>query len=141
MLRSLGIRRLKIHALMEANETGKLALLQSSIILNYKQLRFLVARFIIGVQVIGHVTSIVYRTTYHLPVIPIEAICFAFSMLVIICSVVHSLGVIRRKPLVIYLDPTQQQEMLDKCASTRRSSVDDINHKVQRSWEWWWWHS
>jgi hypothetical protein len=77
------------------------------------------------VQAIGYVTSIVYRAIHHLPVSPIEAIGFAFSMLVIVHSVVHSVGVMCQNPLVIYLNPTQQQEMFDKCKSTRWSVVDD----------------
>jgi len=72
------------------------------------------------------VTSIVYRTIHHLLVSPIEAIRFAFSMLVMVHSVVHSVGVICQNPLVIYLNPTQEQEMFDKCKSTQWSNVDDI---------------
>jgi hypothetical protein len=117
--------------LMELNEAGKLALLESSILPSYKQLRFLdgrsgIATLIIGVQAIGYVTSIVYRAIHHLPVSPIEAIGFAFSILVIVHSVLHSVGVICQNPLVVYLNPTQEQEILDKCQSTRWSDLDDV---------------
>jgi len=117
--------------LMELNEAGKLALLESSILPSYKQLRFLdgrsgIATLIIGVQAIGYVTSIVYRAIHHLPVSPIEAIGFAFSILVIVHSVLHSVGVICQNPLVVYLNPTQEQEILDKYQSTRWSDLDDV---------------
>ncbi len=117
--------------LMELNESGKLALLGSSILPNYKQLRFLdgrsgIATLIIGVQAIGYVTSIVYRAIHHFPVSPIEAIGFAFSMLVIVHSLVHSVGVICQNPLVIYLNPTQEEQMLDKCKSIRWSNADQV---------------
>ncbi len=56
---------------------------------------------------------------------PIEAIGFAFSMLVIVHSLVHSLGAFCQSALVIYLNPTQEQELLDKCKSTRWSKADD----------------
>jgi hypothetical protein len=56
---------------------------------------------------------------------PIETIGLAFSMVVILYSVVHSVGAICQNPLVIYLDPTQQQEMLNKCEVTRWSNEDD----------------
>jgi hypothetical protein len=79
------------------------------------------------VQAIGYVTSIVYRAIHHLPVSPIEAIGFAFSMLVIVHSLVHSVGVICQNPLVIYLNPTQEQEMFDKCKFTRCSTVAGVN--------------
>jgi hypothetical protein len=76
------------------------------------------------VQAVGYVTSTVYRAIHHLPVSPIEAIGFAFSMLVILHSLVHSVGVICQNHLVIYLNPAQEQEMLDKCRSTRWSNGD-----------------
>jgi hypothetical protein len=129
---TLGHKTAESSCLMLLNEAGKLALLETSSILpNYKQLRFLdgrsgIATLIIGVQAIGYVTSTVYRAIHHLPVSPIEAIGFAFSMLVIVHSVVHSVGVLCQNPLVIYLNPTQEQEMLDKCKSTRWSYVDDV---------------
>jgi uncharacterized protein with PQ loop repeat len=110
---------------------GKLALLETSSILpNYKQLRFLdgrsgIATFIIAVQAIGYVTSTAYRATYNLPVSPIEAIGFPFSMLVIVRSLFYIMGVICQNPLVIYLNRTQEQEMLEKCRSTRWSNRDD----------------
>jgi len=96
------------------NEAGKLALLESGILLNYKQLRFLdggsgTATLIIGVQTIGYITSIIYRTIDHLFVSCTEAIGFAFSMLVIVHSIVHSMGMICRNPLVIYLNPHKKQ--------------------------------
>jgi hypothetical protein len=117
---------------MLLSHAGKLALLESSILPNYKQLRFVdgrsgIATLILAVQAIGYVTSIVYRAIHHLPVSPIEAIGFAFSMLVIVHSVVHSVGVMCQNPLVIYLNPTQQQEMFDKRKSTRWSNVDNVN--------------
>jgi uncharacterized membrane protein (DUF485 family) len=112
------------------NKAGKLALLGSSTLPNYKQLGFLdgrsgIATIIIGVQAIGYITSIAYRAFIHLPVSPIEAIGFFLSMLVIVRSVVHSVGVIRANPLVIYLNPTQEQEMLEKCESIGWSNADE----------------
>jgi len=128
---TLGHKTAENSCLMELNELGKLALLESSILPNYKQLRFLdgrsgIATLIIGVQAIGYVTSIVYRAIHHLPVSPIEAIGFAFSMLVIVHSLVHSVGVICQNPLVIYLNPTQEEQMLDKCKSIRWSNADQV---------------
>jgi len=128
---TLGHKTAQNSCLMELNQAGKLALLESSILPNYKQLGFLdgrsgIATLIIGVQAIGYVTSIVYRAIHHLPVSPIEAIGFAFSMLVIVHSLVHSVGVICQNSLVIYLNPTQEQEMLDKSESTRWLNVDDL---------------
>jgi hypothetical protein len=110
------------------NEAGKLALLESDIFLTYKQVPFLdgrscTATLIIGVQ--GYITSIIYRTIDHLPVSLIEAIGFACSMLVIVHSIVHSLGVICQNPLVIHLNPTQETDILDKCKSTQWSYSDD----------------
>lgn len=129
---TLGHKTAENSSLMELNEAGKLALLESSILPHYKQLRFLdgrsgIATLIICVQAIGYVTSIVYRAIHHLPVSPIEAIGFAFSMLVILHSLVHSVGVICQNPLVIYLNPTQEQEMFDKCKFTRCSTVAGVN--------------
>ncbi len=127
----LGHKTAENSCLMVLNEVGKLALLETSSILpNYKQLRFLdgksgIATLIIAVQAIGYVTSIIFRAIHHLPVSPIEAIGFAFSMFVIVHFVVHSLGVISPNPLVIYLNPAQEQEMLHKCEFTRWSNVDD----------------
>jgi hypothetical protein len=128
---TLGHKTAENSCLMELNEAGKLALLESSILPHYKQLRFVdgrsgIATLIIAVQALGYVTSIVYRAIHHLPVSPIEAIGFAFSMLVIVHSVVHSVGVICQNPLVIYLNPAQEQEMLDLCKSTRWSYVDGV---------------
>ncbi|CAM6044070.1 unnamed protein product [Sphagnum compactum] len=128
---TLGHKTGENSRLMELSEAGKLALLETSILPNYKQLRFVdgrsgIATLIIGVQAIGYVTSIVYRAIHHLPVSPIEAIGFAFSLLIIVHSLVHSLGVFCQNPLVIYLNPAQEQEMLDKCKSTRWSYVDDV---------------
>jgi hypothetical protein len=127
---TLGYKTAENSLLMELNEAGKLALLESSVLPNYKQLRFLDGRtgigtLIIGVQAIGYVTSIVYRAIHHLPVSPIEAIGFAFSMLVIVHSLVHSLGAFSQSALVIYLSPTQEQELLDKCKSTGWLKADD----------------
>ncbi|CAK9217273.1 unnamed protein product [Sphagnum troendelagicum] len=129
---ALGHKTAENSCLMELNEAGKLALMESSILPNYKQLRFLygrsgIATLIIGVQAIGYVTSIVYRAIHPLPVSPIETIGFAFSMLVIVHSVLHSVAVICQNPLVIYFNPTQEQDMLDKCESTRWSNVDDVS--------------
>jgi hypothetical protein len=128
---TLGQKTAENSCLMLLNEAGKLALLESTTLPNYKQLRFVdgrsgIATLILAVQAIGYVTSIVYRAIHHLPVSPIEAIGFAFSLLVIVHSVVHRVGVICQNPLVIYLNPTQQQKMLGKCRSTRWSDVDDI---------------
>jgi len=126
---TLGHKTAEISYLMELNDAGKLALLESSILPNYKQLRFLdgrsgIATVIIAVQAVGYVTSTVYRAIHHLPVSPIEAIGFAFSMLVIFHSLVYSVGVICQNPLVIYLNLAQEQEMLDKCQSTLWSNED-----------------
>jgi len=60
-----------------------------------------------------------------LPVSLIEAIGFACSMLVIVHSIVHSMGVICQNPLVIYLNPTQETDILDKCKPTQWSYSDD----------------
>jgi len=134
---TLGHKTPENSHLMELNQAGKLALLETSSILpNYKQLRFLdgrsgTATLIILVQAVGYVTSTVYRAIHHLPVSPIEAIGFAFSMLVILHSLVHSVGVICQNHLVIYLNPAQEQEMLDKCRSTRWSDVDDLKCGIQ----------
>ncbi|CAK9269658.1 unnamed protein product [Sphagnum jensenii] len=128
---TLGHKTAENSSLMKLSKAGKLALLESSILPNYKQLRFLdgrsgIATLILAVQAIGYVTFIVYRAIHHLPVSPIEAIGFAFSLLVIVPSLVHSLGVICQNPLVIYLNPTQQQEMFDKCKFTRWSDLDYV---------------
>ncbi len=56
---------------------------------------------------------------------PIEAIGFPFSMLVIVHSVVHSMGMICQNPLVIYLHPKEEIDILDKCKSTQWSYSDD----------------
>jgi hypothetical protein len=50
-------------------------------------------------------------------------------MLVIVHSLVHSVGVFCQNPLVIYLNPTQEQEISDKCKSTRWSNVDTVNRE------------
>jgi len=127
----VGHKTAENSCLMVLNRAGKLALLESRGILpNYKQLRFLdgrsgIATLIIGVQAVGYATSTVSRAIHHLPVSPIEAIGFAFSMLVIVHSLVYSVGVVCQNPLVIYLNPTQEQEMLHKCESTRWSDEDD----------------
>ncbi len=128
---TLGHKTAENSCLMELRDAGKLAFLESSILPHNKQLRFLegrsgIAALIIGVQTIGYVTSIVYRAIHHLPVSPIEAIGFAFSLLVIVRSVVHSLGVICQTRLVIYLNPAQEQEMLHQCESTRWSNEDGV---------------
>ncbi|CAM6008762.1 unnamed protein product [Sphagnum balticum] len=133
---TLGHKTAENSCLMELNQAGKLALLESSILPYYKQLRFVdgrsgIATLIIAVQAIGYVTSIVYRAIHHLAVSPIEAIGFAFSLVVIVHSLVHSVGVICQNPLVIYLNPTQEEEMFDKCKSTRWSDVDDEICKIE----------
>jgi hypothetical protein len=94
---TLGHKTAENSCLMELNNAEKLALLESSILPNYKQLRFVdgrsgIATLIIGVQAIGYVTSIVYRAIHHSPVSPIEAIGFSFNMLVLVHSLVHSVG-------------------------------------------------
>jgi hypothetical protein len=127
---TFGHKSAENSCLMQLNAAGKLALFESSILPDYRQLRFLdgrsgIATLIIGVQAIGYVTSIVYRAIHHLPVSPIEAIGFAFSMFVIVRSLVHSLGVICQTPLVIYLNCTQEQQLLDKCKSIRWSNADE----------------
>jgi len=109
--------------LMLLKRAGKLALLESDILPNYKEFQFLdgrsgIATVIIGVQAIRYITSIIYRAIHQLPVSPIEAIGFPFSMLVIVHSIVHSLGVIYQNPPVVYLNPTQETDILDKCKST-----------------------
>jgi len=128
---TLGHKTAENSRLMELNQAGKLALLGTSILPNYKQLRFLdgrsgIATFIILVQAVGYVTSTVYRLNHLLPVSPIEAIGVSFNIVVIVRSVVHSVGVICQNPLVIYLNRTQEQELLDKCESTRWSNEDDV---------------
>jgi len=127
---TLGHKTAGNSRLMELNEAGKLALLETSILPNYKQLRFVdgrsgIATLIIGVQAIGFVTSIVYRAFLQLPVSPVEAIGFAYGMLVIVRSWVNAMGAICQNPLVIYLNPTQEQEMLEKCESTRWSDEEE----------------
>jgi hypothetical protein len=128
---TLGHKTAENSCLMELNVAGKLALLESSILPDYRQLRFLdgrsgIATLIICVQAIGYVTSIVYRASHYLPVSPIEAIGFSLSMLVIVHSLVHSLGATSHCPLVIYLNRTQEQQMIDKCKSIRWSNADDL---------------
>jgi len=107
---TLGHKTAENSCLMELNPAGKSALLESSILPNYKQLRFLdrrsgIATLIIGVQAIGYVTSIVYRAIHHLPMSPIEVLGFSFSMLVIVHSLVHSVGVILSKSSCHILEP------------------------------------
>jgi hypothetical protein len=127
---TLGHKTAENSCLMVLNEAGKMALLESSGILpNYKQLQFLdgrsgIATLILAIQAIGYVTSIVYRANHHLPVSPVEAIGFTLSILVIVYSLVHRMGTFCEHPLVIYLHPTQEQEMSDKCGTTRWSYVD-----------------
>jgi len=127
---TLGQKTAENSCLMVLNDAGKLALLECSILPNYKQLRFLdgrssIATVIIAIQAIGYVASSVYRAILHLPVTPIETIGLAFSMLVIVYSLVHSVAAICQNPLVIYLNSTQQQEVWDKCKDTRWSNADD----------------
>jgi len=127
---TLGHKTGENSCLMELNVAGKLALLESSILPDYKQLRFLdgrsgIATGIICVQAIGYVASIVYRAIDHLPVSPIEAIGFSFNMFVIVHSFVHSMGATSQCPLLIYLNGTQEQQMIDKCKSIRWSNADE----------------
>jgi len=127
---TFGQKTAENSCLMLLNDAGKLALLECSILPNYKQLRFVVGRsgiatIIIAIQTTGYVASIVCRAILHLPVSPIETTRLDFNMVVIVHSVVHSVGAICQNPLVIYLNPTQQQELLDKCEATRWSNVDD----------------
>jgi hypothetical protein len=82
--------------------------------------------FIIGVRTIGYITSIVHQAINHLSVSPIEFLGFFFSMLVILHSIVHSVGAICQNPLVKYLNPTQETEILDKYNSTRWFNNDSI---------------
>jgi hypothetical protein len=129
---TLGNKTAQNSFLTELNESGKLALLKSSSILpNYKKLRFLdgssgIATVIIALQAIGYVTSIVYRAIHHLAVSPIEAIGFAYSLLVIFHSLVYNVGYMCQSPLLIYLTPEQEQEMLQKCNSTQWIYADDV---------------
>ncbi|CAK9219208.1 unnamed protein product [Sphagnum troendelagicum] len=128
---TLGHKTGENSCLIELNGAGKLALLESSILPDYKQLRFLdgrsgIATLIICVQAIGYVTSIVYRAIIDLPVSPIEGIGFSFSMFVIVHSLVHSLGATSQCPLVIYLNRTQEEQMIDKCKSIRWSNADEL---------------
>jgi len=116
--------------LMVLNDAGKLALLESSTLPNYKQLRFLdgrsgIATIIILIQTTGYVASIVCRVIFHLPVSPVETTGLAFNMVVIVHSVVHLVGAICQNPLVIYLNPRQQQAVLEKCGDTLWANVDD----------------
>jgi hypothetical protein len=136
---TLGHKTAENSRLKLLNGAGKLALLESRILPHYKQLRFVggrsgIATLILAVQSIGYVTSIVYRAIHDLPVSPIEAIGFAYSLLVIVHSVVHSVGVICQTPLVIYLNPTQEQKMLEKCKSTRWSYMDETKCLRGASW-------
>jgi hypothetical protein len=133
---TLGQKTDENSCLMTITEKGKLALLDSSILPNYKQLRFLdrrsgTATLILAVQAIGYLTSIVYRAIHHLPVSPIEAIGFAFSMLVVVHSLVHSVGGVCQNPLVIYLNPAQEQELynieISIELSSRWSAEDEVN--------------
>jgi hypothetical protein len=68
-----------------AKWSRELALLESSILPNYKQFRFVdirfhVAIFIIGVQAIEYIISIIYRTTKSLLINPIKVVLgFPFS--------------------------------------------------------------
>ncbi|CAM6008733.1 unnamed protein product [Sphagnum balticum] len=127
---TLGQKTAENLCLMVLNDAGKLALLECSILPNYKQLRFLdgrsgIATIIIAMQTTGYVASIVIRAIFHLPVSPIETTSLAFNMVVIVHSVVHRVGAICQNPLVIYLNRTQQREMADRCEATRWSNVDD----------------
>jgi hypothetical protein len=137
---------------MVLNDAGKLALLESNILPHYNQLRFVagrsrIATLILAVQAIGYVTSIVYRAIHHLPVSPIEAIGFAFSLLVIVHSLLHNVGGICRHTLVIYVNHTEAQEpstdhteaqepsteesrMTTSCAFTRWQNVDTVNRAI-----------
>jgi len=124
---NLGNKTAENSCLMELNPAGKLALMESSILPGYNELRFLDGSIIINVQVIGYVTSIVYKTNHHLPVSPIEAIGFACSMVVIVHSVLNRLGGISKYPLLIYMNPTEEQQMFDACKTARWSNVDEVN--------------
>jgi len=62
---TLGQKTDENSCLIELTEEGKLALLESTVLPNYKQLQFLdgrsgIATFTIAVQAIGYVISIVY---------------------------------------------------------------------------------
>jgi hypothetical protein len=120
---TLGQKTTENSCLMLQNNGGKLEKMESSILPNYKQLRFLdgrsgIATLLIFGQAIGYVVSIVYRSFRHLPVSPIEVIGCAFSMLVIVHYAVYIVGAICQNPLVVYLNPTQEQEVLHKCDAT-----------------------
>ncbi len=67
---TLGHKVAENSCLMVLNEAGKLALLESDILPNYKELQFLdgrsdIATLIIGVQAIGYIISIIYRGIHH----------------------------------------------------------------------------
>jgi hypothetical protein len=111
------------------SRAGKLALLESSVLPNDKELEFLdsrsaIATIIIGIQATGYLSSVFYRTVSHLPVSPIETIGFFFSMLVSVRSFFHDVGVIHANPLVIYLNPRQEEEMLEKWQINGWSEAD-----------------
>jgi hypothetical protein len=121
---TLGHATVQNNRLLILKEAGKLALVASNILPHYRKLRFVdgrsdIATLILAVQAIGYVISVVYRAIHHLPVSPIEAIGFAYSLLVIVHSVVHSVAVICQNTLLIYLDSKQQEEMEKNCQSTR----------------------
>jgi hypothetical protein len=74
---------------------------------------------IIGVQAIGHMTSLIYWTIRNLINEFCKIIVFVFSTLVIVHSNVHNMGMLCQNLFVIYLNPKQEKKISSKCKSSQ----------------------
>jgi len=130
--------------MVQLNYKGKEALLRSGVLIpRCESLRLLrrknrsMVMALAGVQAFGYILSVIIRSTIGCNMNPIEFVGFQGSVLVVVYAVHDFVAIASHRPLLLYLSPGCEQDMVSELCNITHSSHDELYAMATRVYQRW----
>lgn len=130
--------------MVQLNYKGKEALLRSGVLIpRSESLRLLrrkdrsMVMALAGVQAFGYILSVIIRSTIGCNMYPFEFAGFQGSVLVVVYAVHDFVAMSCHRPLLVYLRPGYEQDMVSQLCNITRWSNDESSAMAMRVYQRW----
>jgi len=131
--------------MVQLNYKGKEALLRSGVLIpRCESLRLLrrkdrssMVMALAGVQAFGYILSVIIRSTMGCNMNPIEFVGFQGSVSVVVYAVHDFVAIASHRPLLLYLSPGCEQDMVSELCNITHSSHDEFYPMATRVYQRW----
>jgi hypothetical protein len=134
----------KYSYMVQLNYKGKEALIRSGVLIpRYESLRLLrrkdrsMVMALAGVQAFGYILSVIIRSTIGCNMNPFEFARFQGSVLVVVYAVHDFVAMSSHRPLLLYLRPGYEQDMVSQLCNITHWSNDEFSAMAMRVYQRW----